>query len=129
MRPKDVHPCPLSRNVHDVGSYSTNAVIYQGLQIITFHSFKCEELGTWFDVLSYDHECLSVKVRNTAGGFVFAVSDETRVRRFIILGTAGGTYYSSEKELTIDNIKALIDVIERGEKASDWRIILVINCH
>ncbi|KAK6056660.1 TROVE domain protein [Cooperia oncophora] len=33
-------------------------------------------------------------VVNTAGGYVFAVSDESRVRRFIILGTDGGTYYS-----------------------------------
>ncbi|RCN30435.1 TROVE domain protein [Ancylostoma caninum] len=54
------------------------------------------------------------EVRNTAGGFVFPVSDETRVRRFIILGTSGGTYYSSEKELTMDNVKALIDIIEKG---------------
>ncbi|VDM84113.1 unnamed protein product, partial [Strongylus vulgaris] len=54
------------------------------------------------------------QVRNDAGGFVFAVSDETRVRRFIILGTAGGTYYATEKELTMDNVKALIDIIERG---------------
>lgn len=45
---------------------------------------------------------------------MFAVSDEIRVRRFIILGTTGGTYYSTEKELTVDNIKALIDIIERG---------------
>ncbi|KAJ1349340.1 hypothetical protein KIN20_004841 [Parelaphostrongylus tenuis] len=54
------------------------------------------------------------QVRNAAGGFVFAVSDETRIRRFIILGTTGGTYYSSEKELTMDNVNALIDIIERG---------------
>ncbi|EPB67179.1 TROVE domain protein [Ancylostoma ceylanicum] len=54
------------------------------------------------------------EVRNTAGGFVFPVSDETRIRRFIILGTSGGTYYSSEKELTMDNVKALIDIIEKG---------------
>uniref|UniRef100_A0A0K0DJZ2 TROVE domain-containing protein n=1 Tax=Angiostrongylus cantonensis TaxID=6313 RepID=A0A0K0DJZ2_ANGCA len=53
-------------------------------------------------------------VRNTAGGFVFAVSDETRIRRFIILGTSGGTYYSSEKQLTMDNVNALVDIIERG---------------
>ena len=57
---------------------------------------------------------MPLKVRNKAGGFVFTVDDVTRIRRFIILGTAGGTYYSSEKELTMDNIKSLIDIIERG---------------
>ncbi|EPB67181.1 TROVE domain protein [Ancylostoma ceylanicum] len=54
------------------------------------------------------------EVRNTAGGFVFPVSYETRICRFIILGTSGGTYYSSEKELTMDNVRALIDIIEKG---------------
>ncbi|KAK5966340.1 TROVE domain-containing protein, partial [Trichostrongylus colubriformis] len=54
------------------------------------------------------------QVVNSAGGFVFAVSDESRVRRFIILGTAGGTYYSSEQELTVKNVEALIKIIEKG---------------
>ncbi|KAL6738149.1 hypothetical protein Aduo_011728 [Ancylostoma duodenale] len=54
------------------------------------------------------------EVRNTAGGYVFPVSDETRIRRFIIFGTSGGTYYSSEKELTMDNVKAMIDIIEKS---------------
>ncbi|CAJ0941591.1 unnamed protein product, partial [Mesorhabditis belari] len=54
------------------------------------------------------------QVMNTAGGYVFAVSDETRVRRFLILGTSGGTFYASEKELTMDNLAALIAIIEKG---------------
>ncbi|VDM53460.1 unnamed protein product [Angiostrongylus costaricensis] len=54
------------------------------------------------------------EVRNIAGGFVLAVSDETTIRRFIILGSSGGTYYSRKKQLTMDNVKALIDIIERG---------------
>ncbi|KAK6009054.1 TROVE domain protein, partial [Ostertagia ostertagi] len=54
------------------------------------------------------------QVVNSTGGFVFAVSDESRVRRFIILGTAGGTYYSSEQELTVKNVEALIKIIEKG---------------
>ncbi|KAK6056659.1 hypothetical protein COOONC_05833 [Cooperia oncophora] len=54
------------------------------------------------------------QVVNTAGGYVFAVSDESRVRRFIILGTDGGTYYSTEQELTVNNVEALIKIIEKG---------------
>uniref|UniRef100_A0A7I4YLZ9 TROVE domain-containing protein n=1 Tax=Haemonchus contortus TaxID=6289 RepID=A0A7I4YLZ9_HAECO len=69
-----------------------------------------------------DHEVLPGQMKkkrddqvvNTAGGYVFAVSDESRVRRFIILGTAGGTYYSTEKELTVNNVEALIKIIEKG---------------
>ncbi|CAI5452675.1 unnamed protein product [Caenorhabditis angaria] len=54
------------------------------------------------------------QVQNKAGGFVFTVSDETRIRRFLILGTASGTYYQSSKELTLENAKAMIDIINAG---------------
>jgi 60 kDa SS-A/Ro ribonucleoprotein len=40
------------------------------------------------------------EVRNNAGGYVFAVSDEQRFLRFLILGTEGGTYYASEATQT-----------------------------
>ena len=40
------------------------------------------------------------QVQNNAGGFVFRVSDETRLLRFLILGTEGGTYYATEREQT-----------------------------
>ncbi|GMR47678.1 hypothetical protein PMAYCL1PPCAC_17873, partial [Pristionchus mayeri] len=55
------------------------------------------------------------QVENSAGGFVFAVSDVTRIRRFLILGVDGGSYYSSEKEMTLDNVNALKDIIHRGK--------------
>ncbi|KAJ1356487.1 hypothetical protein KIN20_014220 [Parelaphostrongylus tenuis] len=62
-----------------------------------------------------------LELRNAPGGFVFAVSDETRIRRFIILGTTG-TYYSSEKELTMYNVNALIDFIERVNQNADSNV-------
>jgi len=43
------------------------------------------------------------EVKNNAGGFVFAVTPETRLRRFLTLGTQGGTFYVSEQALTRDN--------------------------
>jgi 60 kDa SS-A/Ro ribonucleoprotein len=43
------------------------------------------------------------QVVNNAGGFVFAVTPETRFRRFLVLGTTGGTYYVSQAELTREN--------------------------
>lgn len=56
------------------------------------------------------------QVKNNAGGFVFEVSDETRLRRFLILGTDGGTYYVGQKKLTKDNIAFVIDMIKRNEE-------------
>lgn len=44
---------------------------------------------------------------NSAGGYVFQVSDEVKIHRFLVLGTTGGTYYTGEAELT----KANADVV------------------
>ena len=48
------------------------------------------------------------QVRNAAGGFTFAVDDMARLRRFLVLGSEGGTYYTSEKELTRDNAEVVL---------------------
>ncbi len=53
------------------------------------------------------------QVMNSAAGFVFAADDWTRLERFLILGSEGGTYYSTERKLTRDNaevVKRLIGV-------------------
>jgi 60 kDa SS-A/Ro ribonucleoprotein len=47
------------------------------------------------------------QVQNSAGGFVYQVDDETRLRRFLVLGTEGGTFYASQKDLTKANIEFL----------------------
>ncbi len=33
---------------------------------------------------------------NSAGGFAWAVDDWTRLRRFLVLGTEGGSFYAGE---------------------------------
>lgn len=48
------------------------------------------------------------QVRNGAGGFVFEVDDATRLHRFLTLGTEGGTYYASARDLTADNAAAVL---------------------
>lgn len=53
------------------------------------------------------------QVKNNAGGFVYGVSDKTRLERFLILGTDGGTYYASEKDITKQNFDFLIDLATR----------------
>lgn len=46
---------------------------------------------------------LAGQVPNSAGGFTFALDDWSRLRRFLILGSEGGTYYATERDLTIKN--------------------------
>lgn len=40
------------------------------------------------------------QVKNSAGGYVYALSPEKAFERFLILGTEGGTYYANERDLT-----------------------------
>lgn len=47
-------------------------------------------------------------VRNSAGGYSFAVDDWTRLERFLVLGSEGGSYYASERALTVENAEAVI---------------------
>jgi 60 kDa SS-A/Ro ribonucleoprotein len=49
----------------------------------------------------------SGQVPNSAGGFAWAVDDWTRLRRFLILGSEGSSYYASEWTLTRENAQAL----------------------
>lgn len=54
------------------------------------------------------------QVVNNTGGFVFEVSDTSRLERFLILGVDGGTYYVGEKDLTNQNVSWLIKLIEKN---------------
>jgi 60 kDa SS-A/Ro ribonucleoprotein len=54
---------------------------------------------------------------NSAGGYSFAVDKWQRLSRFLVLGSAGGTYYISEKALTIQNATNVLDCIKAdGER-------------
>jgi 60 kDa SS-A/Ro ribonucleoprotein len=47
------------------------------------------------------------QVRNSSGGFSFPVDDWVRLERFLILGSEGGSYYASERKLTMENAEAV----------------------
>jgi 60 kDa SS-A/Ro ribonucleoprotein len=49
------------------------------------------------------------QVRNNAGGHTFTVEPIDRLRRFLVLGTDGGTYYTTERQLTKDNAAVVLD--------------------
>lgn len=52
------------------------------------------------------------QVKNNAGGFVFTVSKWDRLERFLILGTDGGTYYVSQKDLTKQNVDFVRELLK-----------------
>jgi 60 kDa SS-A/Ro ribonucleoprotein len=60
----------------------------------------------------------SGQVPNSAGGFAWEVDDWARLRRFLILGSEGGSYYADEWTLTRENARAVERCIrEDGKRA------------
>ena len=49
----------------------------------------------------------STQVKNSAGGYAWALDDWGRLRRFLILGSEGGTYYIAEHDLLKENHEAV----------------------
>jgi 60 kDa SS-A/Ro ribonucleoprotein len=54
------------------------------------------------------------QVVNSAGGYTFTVDDTERLRRFLTLGSTGGSYYSGERELTKDNAAIVLEFARNG---------------
>lgn len=54
----------------------------------------------------------SNQVPNNGGGFGWQITDWQRLERFLILGSEGGTYYTSERKLTAENAKSVLACIQ-----------------
>ena len=67
----------------------------------------------------------STQVRNSNGGYVWAVDDWTRLDRFLILGAEGGTYYHAERELVKQNHDAVIRCIQADGVRAVNRIVAI----
>lgn len=62
-------------------------------------------------------------VRNRAGGYSFSVDSWTQLDRFLILGSEGGTYYATEREMTVENAKNVVACINADGKRVIDRIL------
>jgi 60 kDa SS-A/Ro ribonucleoprotein len=67
----------------------------------------------------------SPMVPNSAGGFSFAVDDWKRLDRFLILGNEGGSYYASEKALTIENAKCVTKCLNEDAARTVNQIVAI----
>ena len=74
-------------------------------------------------------EALDGQVANSAGGFSFQVSDWGRLRRFLILGSEGGSYYAGERALTLENAKMVRQLIERDGEGVVREVCNIIREH
>lgn len=65
--------------------------------------------------------------KNAAGGFTFVVSDKSRLERFLILGTDGGTYYVNEQKLTDKNVDWIVKMIQSSDDGGKWILDTVVE--
>lgn len=50
------------------------------------------------------------QVQNNQGGFVFEIDKFSQLRRFLTTGSAGGTFYVNERDLTAENGRLIIEL-------------------
>jgi 60 kDa SS-A/Ro ribonucleoprotein len=67
----------------------------------------------------------TAQVENNAGGFVWSVDAFTRLRRFLILGVDGPTYYTTERALTKENAEAVLACIAIDGKRTVDEIVAI----
>jgi 60 kDa SS-A/Ro ribonucleoprotein len=67
----------------------------------------------------------SGQVPNSAGGYAWAVTDWTRMDRFLILGSEGGSYYASERKLSHESAQAVVRCIQEDGPRAVARIVEV----
>lgn len=53
--------------------------------------------------------------KNNAGGYSYSITSFQKLKRFLILGTEGGSYYQTEKDLTVKNAENVVALIKKGE--------------
>jgi 60 kDa SS-A/Ro ribonucleoprotein len=63
------------------------------------------------------------QVQMDSGGYGWAVDDWTRLDRFLVLGTEGGTYYASAPELTRKSAQAVMRCIREDGRRTVHRIV------
>lgn len=61
--------------------------------------------------------------KNNAGGVTFVLDAWGQFDRFLILGSEGGSYYVSEKKLTLENAKNAVACIKKDGKRAVDRIV------
>lgn len=66
------------------------------------------------------------QVLNSTGGYVWEVNDWDRLTRFLILGTEGGTYYTSEPDLLKGSHAAVLKCLE-ADSARTVQLIVDIS--
>jgi 60 kDa SS-A/Ro ribonucleoprotein len=61
--------------------------------------------------------------QNNAGGFVFVLDKWAKLDRWLILGCEGGSYYATERKMTRDNAKTILECLAEDGVRTVRRIV------
>ena len=67
----------------------------------------------------------SDQVRNSAGGYAWPVDQWDRLKRFLILGSEGGSYYASQNSLSLENAQNVVACIETDGRRTVQEIVAI----
>ncbi|KRX94753.1 60 kDa SS-A/Ro ribonucleoprotein, partial [Trichinella pseudospiralis] len=67
------------------------------------------------------------EVVNNAGGSAFQVDSIMRLKRFLILGTEGGTFYVCERELSKENARNVLHMIENNRGMEVLELLVEVS--
>ena len=67
------------------------------------------------------------QVRNHQGGYSFTVDDLARVKRFLVMGSDAGSYYQTDRELTIENMEFLKKMADSTDDALAVGLVYLIR--
>jgi 60 kDa SS-A/Ro ribonucleoprotein len=67
----------------------------------------------------------SSQVPNSAGGYTWELGDWSRLDRFLILGSEGGTFYVGERKLTIENAEVVARCLAADGVRTVGRIVAI----
>jgi 60 kDa SS-A/Ro ribonucleoprotein len=77
-------------------------------------------VGTYVNAVTRTRDVANGLSTTHQGGEAYTIDELRQLRRFLILGSEGGTYYVNEKELTAKNIEAVQKALKtHGTKAID----------
>jgi len=62
-------------------------------------------------------------VQNNAGGFVYAVDDWDRLNRWLLLGSQNGSYYATERKMTLENAEVVTRCLAADGPRTVQRIV------
>lgn len=63
------------------------------------------------------------QIANNGGGYSFEIDQWAHLHRFLCLGTEGGTYYVTEKELTKDNAQNIMNILQSGNISDGIKLV------